>query len=240
MEVIPAIDLRGGKCVRLYQGDYERETVYSNDALEVAAAWSELGAKRLHIVDLDGARSGAPANLDVVAGIVSSVATPLQFGGGVRTLETAKAVVGLGVDRIILGSAATTSPELIPAILRDLHSDAVVVSVDARDGYVATEGWTKASSIAAVDLVDRMKQIGVQRFLYTDIGRDGTLAGPNLEGIRELVARSGVKLMAAGGIASVAHLASIAETGAEAAIVGRALYTRDVDLREAIAAVVSS
>ena len=237
MEVIPAIDLRDGKCVRLYQGDYDQQTVYSDDPVEVAVRWGDLGAPRLHVVDLDGARQGAPANLKVLEDILSSVSLPVQFGGGVRTVETAKAVAALGVDRVMVGTVAADSPELIEALCQVLTPAVVVVSVDARDGYVATEGWTESSRVRAADLIDRMMAMGVERFLYTDITRDGTLGGPNLAAIRELAARGPVKLMAAGGIASVAHLVGMAGLGIEAAVVGRALYTGDVDLPEALAAV---
>ena len=237
MEIIPAIDLRGGKCVRLYQGDYGRETVFSEDPVDVAARWVSQGATRLHIVDLDGARSGVPANLAAVKAIASAVSVPIQLGGGIRTMETATAVMSLGVDRVMVGTAAVESPDLIQSLLESLCSDAVVVSVDARDGLVAVDGWTRATEVLASDLIAGMQENGVRRFMYTDIARDGTLTEPNFEAIQELLSRTGAVLLAAGGISSLQHLLRLANLGAEGAVVGQALYTGAIELREALEAV---
>ena len=237
MEVIPAIDLRGGKCVRLYQGDYGRETVYSEDPIEVAARWASQGATRLHIVDLDGARSGAPANLAAVKEIASSVSVPIQLGGGIRTIDTATAVMALGVDRVMIGTAAVESPVLIQTLFEHLSSDEVVVSVDARDGFVAVKGWTRATEVVATDLISNMAENGVQRFMYTDIARDGTLTEPNFRAIQDLLSCTGTVLLAAGGISSLEHLTRLADLGVEGAVIGQALYTGAIDLREALAAV---
>ena len=234
MEAIPAIDLRGGKCVRLYQGDYERETVYSDDPVEVAARWVSLGATRLHVIDLDGAKDGAPANLGAIERIASSVPVPVQLGGGIRTLDAAKRALDLGVGRVIAGTIAVENPCLIREMCERLGADAVVVSVDARDGYVAVEGWTQSSRILASELMRRMTDIGVVRFLYTDIARDGTLSGPNFAAIETLSGKVDARFMAAGGISSVDHLLRLEELGVEAAIVGRALYTGDIKLVEAL------
>ncbi len=234
MEVIPAIDLRGGKCVRLYQGDYAQETVYSDDPLETALRWVDEGATRLHIVDLDGARDGSPANLGAVERIAASVEVPLHLGGGIRDLETARAAIDAGVSRIMLGTAAFEDADLIGALLSEFDAESVIVSVDAKDGMVALRGWTEGTSALATDLVADMAALGVIRFLYTDISRDGTLTEPNFEGVSALVGHGGIRLIAAGGIATVAHLERLAGIGAEAAIVGRAIYTGDIDLREAI------
>ncbi len=237
MEVIPAIDLRGGKCVRLYQGDYGRETVYSDDPKEVAARWTGLGATRLHVVDLDGARTGTLANIDVVRAITASVATPVQMGGGIRTTETARAVMSLGVDRVIVGTAAVEEPGVVEEMCRELGAASVVVGVDARDGYVAVHGWTEGSTVLAMELAVRVEKMGVQWLLYTDVGRDGTLTEPNFAAIGEMSGRTGVKLMVAGGISSVPHLRRLADIGVDAAIVGKALYTGDIGLPEARQAV---
>ena len=237
MEVIPAIDLRGGKCVRLYQGDYSRETVFSDDPLEVASRWTELGAQRLHVVDLDGARDGVSANLAVVGRIASAVSVPVQMGGGIRTADAAEAAVSLGVDRVILGTAALEDPDLASVLCRDLGADRVVVSVDARDGYVAVKGWTQGSATRASALVHAMETRGVRRFMYTDIARDGTLEGPNFAAIEELLGETKSHLIAAGGISSVDDLLGLADIGVEAAIVGTAAYTGDIDLAEALEAV---
>ena len=234
MEVIPAIDLRGGKCVRLYQGDYAQETVYSDDPLETALRWVDMGATRLHIVDLDGARDGKPANLKAVERIASAVDVPLHLGGGIRDMDTARAAIDAGVSRIMLGTAAVEDADLIGALLGGFGAESVIVSVDAKDGRVALRGWTEGSSALATDLVADMATLGVVRFLYTDISRDGTLTEPNFEGVSALVSQGDIRLIAAGGIATVAHLTRLAEIGAEAGIVGRAIYTGDIDLREAI------
>ncbi len=234
MEVIPAIDLRGGKCVRLYQGDYAQETVYSDDPLDTALHWVDMGATRLHIVDLDGAREGKPANLPAVESIASSVNVPLHLGGGIRDMATARAAIDAGVNRIMLGTAAFEDADLIAALLSDYGPESVIVGVDARDGKVALRGWTEGTGALAADLVADMAALGVVRFLYTDISRDGTLTEPNFDGVGALVNQGDTRIIAAGGIATVAQLERLAQIGAEAAIVGRAIYTGDIDLRNAI------
>ena len=237
MQVIPAIDLRGGKCVRLYQGDYAQETVYSDDPLETALRWVDMGATRLHIVDLDGARDGSPANLAAVERIASSVDSPLHLGGGIRDMDIARAAIDAGVSRIMLGTAAVEDADLIRNLLREFGAESVIVSVDAKDGRVALRGWTEGTSALATELVADMAALGVKRFLYTDISRDGTLTEPNFDGVSTLVNQDDIHIIAAGGIASVSHLERLADIGAEAAIVGRAIYTGNIDLREAIATI---
>ena len=232
MEVIPAIDLRGGKCVRLYQGDYAQETVYSDDPLDTALRWVDMGATRLHIVDLDGARDGSPANLGAVERIASAVDVPLHLGGGIRDLDTARAAIHAGVSRIMLGTAAVENTNLIGALLAEFGAESVIVSVDAKDGMVALRGWTEGTSALATDLVADMAALGVLRFLYTDISRDGTLTEPNFDGASALVNIGDIRLIAAGGIATIAHLERLDSIGAEAAIVGRAIYTGDINLRQ--------
>lgn len=237
MEVIPAIDLRGGKCVRLYQGDYGRETVYSDDPLETALRWVDMSAERLHIVDLDGAKQGYPANLHIVSAIASSVGVQVHLGGGIRSLETAHSVISAGVSRIMLGTAAVEDTALIRSLVQEIGSERLIVSVDAKDGQVALRGWTQSSNTLAADLITDMAGLGVVRFLYTDISRDGTLTEPNFRAVGTLTAQSDIHLLAAGGIASVEHLERLAALGVEGAIVGRAIYTGDIDLAKAIAAV---
>ena len=234
MEVIPAIDLRGGKCVRLYQGDYAQETVYSDDPLDTALRWIEMGATRLHIVDLDGARDGIPTNLAAVTRIASAVDVPLHLGGGIRDMDTARAAIDAGISRIMLGTAAFEDADLISVLLNDFGAESVIVTVDAKDGKVALRGWTEGTGALATDLVADMAELGVLRFLYTDISRDGTLTEPNFDGVSALVNQGDIRIIAAGGIATVAQLERLAEIGAEAAIVGRAIYTGDIDLRQAI------
>ena len=203
MELIPAIDLIDGKCVRLYQGDYSRETVYADDPVEVALRWESLGASRLHIVDLDGARSGNPDNLPVVERIVRSIGVPVQMGGGVRSLESARRIVGAGVRRVMLGTVAVRDPDIVHSACAELGSEAVVVAVDSRDGRVAVSGWTSASDMRATGLIAEMMKAGVRTFLCTDISRDGTLSGPNYALMRDLVEIAGDGVIAAGGIASL-------------------------------------
>jgi phosphoribosylformimino-5-aminoimidazole carboxamide ribotide isomerase len=240
MELIPAIDILGGKCVRLYQGDYGQETVYSEDPSSVAARWVEAGASRLHVVDLDGARAGVPTNVAEVKGIVSNASVPVQLGGGIRTVSAARTVLALGVERVLVGTAAVEEPALVRDMCRELGPEAVVVSVDARGGVVATDGWTRSGEVMATELVARMAEMGVRRFLYTDIDRDGTLTEPNFEAIGDLVRETGVPVVAAGGISSVDHLLSLADLGVEAAVIGKALYSGDIDFGEAVRALTPS
>ena len=236
MDVIPSIDLRGGKCVNLYQGDYARETVYSENPIDAATHWVGLGATRLHVVDLDGARSGAQVNLTVVKDMVSSVSAPVQLGGGIRTVETARDMMSLGIDRVVVGTAAIESPDLVQSLCEELGPDVVVVGVDARDGYVAVRGWTESSGVQALDLIMRMEGMGVRQFMYTDIARDGTLTEPNFSAIEDLAERTEARLMVAGGISAVPHIRRLVELGVDAAIVGKALYTGDIDFPQALEA----
>jgi phosphoribosylformimino-5-aminoimidazole carboxamide ribotide isomerase len=233
MEIIPAIDLRGGKCVRLYQGDYQQETVFSTDPVAVAQRWQGLGAPRLHLVDLDGAASGEPGNLSTIERILDVVKLPLQMGGGIRRMEIVERLFELGVERVILGTAALEDAQLVEESCRRF-GDAIVVSLDARDGYAATHGWRESSGVAAVELLRQMAALGVRRFIYTDISRDGTLTAPNFKAIAELIASTTLPIIASGGIASLHHLERLAELGAEGAIVGKALYTGNIDLKEAL------
>jgi phosphoribosylformimino-5-aminoimidazole carboxamide ribotide isomerase len=233
MEIIPAVDLRGGKCVRLYQGDYDRETVYSDDPVAMALRWQSEGAGRLHLVDLDGAAEGEPRNLDAIERVVAAVQIPVQVGGGIRSIQTIEQLAGVGVQRTILGTAAIEDPDLVGLACRRF-GDQIVVGVDARDGKVATRGWLEQSSANAGELAAAMEARGVARFIYTDIGRDGTLTGPNLEAVADFVRSVHVPVIAAGGIGSVEDLVRLAEAGVEGAIVGRAIYTGDVSLRDAL------
>ena len=234
MEVIPAIDLRHGRVVRLYQGDFKKETVYSQDPVQVAQEWAKAGAPRIHIVDLDGARDGSPANLDAVGRVAASVEVPLQVGGGIRTLDTARNVTGLGVARIVLGTAAVRDSKLVREACQTLGPEAVVVGVDARDGKVVIQGWLESASVAAEELVREMAALGVGRFIYTDVSRDATLKGPNFQAITTLMEEIEKPVIAAGGIGTMEDLERLAALGVEGAIVGVALYTGGIDLREAI------
>ena len=235
MEVIPAIDLKSGSCVRLYQGDYSRETVYSDDPLAVALAWQEQGAPRLHLVDLDGAVHGGPANLEIITAIVARLAIPVQVGGGIRNEDTAATVLGAGADRVVIGTAAVQEPSLVRSLCQRYGGERVVVAVDARDGRVAIKGWTEGTSVSSLELAQQMAGLGVLRLLYTDIARDGTLTEPNFAANTKLVQDTGLAILASGGIASLEHIRRLAATGVEGVILGRSLYTGDVKLEEVIA-----
>lgn len=236
MEVIPAIDLRGGRCVRLHQGDFDRETVFSDDPLAMALRWQQEGGPRLHLVDLDGAAAGEPAHLQVISDIVRSLDIPVQVGGGIRTAATARAWLEAGVDRVVIGTAAVRNPEMVAEVCRAHGGDRVVVSVDARNGMVALQGWTESSQVSALELALRMADLGVPRLLYTDIARDGMLSGPDLATNERLVEETGMAILASGGVASVDDIRQLVPTGVEGVIVGRALYTGAVSLGEALAA----
>ncbi len=236
MEIIPAIDLSNGKCVRLYQGDYSRETVFSDDPVAMALRWQSEGAKRLHLVDLDGAARGEPGNLGSVKKILAAIEIPVQVGGGIRTIETVEQLLALGVGRAILGTAAIENPVFVEEACRRF-GEQVVIGIDAREGNVATRGWLQQSQVKASELAARMVAVGARRFVYTDISRDGTLTSPNFEGIADFLSHVSVPVIAAGGISSVEDLERLAALGVEAAIVGRAIYTGDIALPEALAAV---
>jgi phosphoribosylformimino-5-aminoimidazole carboxamide ribotide isomerase len=236
MQIIPAIDIKGGRCVRLYQGDFSQETVYDADPRAVAQRWVSQGAQRLHLVDLDGAKAGRPVNTDTIVSIVRAVAVPVQLGGGLRTESAVRAALDLGVERVILGTAAVRQPELISQ-LAARYAEALIVGIDARDGAVATEGWTAATHIRATDLAEQMARLGVRRIIYTDISRDGTLTEPNFTATGALVRPGGPAIIASGGICRVEQLPKLADIGVEAAIVGRALYTGDLELQDALSSI---
>jgi phosphoribosylformimino-5-aminoimidazole carboxamide ribotide isomerase len=236
MEVIPAIDLRAGRCVRLHQGDFERETVFSDDPVAMALQWQAQGGTRLHVVDLDGAASGEPTHLGVISAIVSALEIPVQVGGGIRSVATATAWLEAGVERVVIGTAAVRDPDMVAEVCRDHGSERVVVSVDARDGMVALQGWTEPSQVTVLDLAHRMADLGIVRLLYTDIARDGMLTGPDLATNAKLVEETGMAILASGGVSSVEDVRQLVATGVEGVIVGRALYTGAVILPEAVAA----
>ena len=236
MEVIPAIDLRGGQCVRLHQGDFERETVFSDDPLAMARRWQEQGGQRLHLVDLDGAASGQPAHLEIISAITAALDIPVQVGGGIRSAATARAWLEAGVERVVIGTAAVRDPGMVQDVCRKHGSARVVVAVDARDGIVAVQGWTESSQVSVLELARRMSGLGVVRLLYTDIARDGMLTGPDLETNAQLVQETGMAVLASGGVASVEDIRLLAPTGVEGVVVGRALYTGAVSLPDAMAA----
>ena len=236
MEIIPAIDIRNGNCVRLYQGDYEQETIFSDDPVEMAMEWQSLGAMRLHVVDLDGAASGNLCNLGLITEIANALLIPVQVGGGIRQIETIEELFKAGVDRVILGTAAVEDAELVKEVCRRF-GQSVIVSIDAREGYLSTHGWQQETELGTVGFVHSMIKLGVRRFIYTDISRDGTLTEPNFSAIFELVEATRFPVIASGGISSLIHLKVLRQLGVEGAIIGKALYTKQINLKQALAVV---
>ena len=239
MQIIPAIDLLDGQCVRLHQGDYSQVTRFSDDPVAQALSWQEQGATRLHLVDLDGARSGLPVNDSTVKAITAALDIPVQLGGGVRGAERAEDLLACGLDRVILGTVALEQPQLVDR-LAALHPGRIVVGIDARNGKVATRGWIEESSTEATALAERFSGSGIAAIISTDIATDGTLAGPNLEALRAMAEASAVPVIASGGIGNLEHLLSLLALeplGVEGVIVGRALYDGRVDLGEALRAI---
>lgn len=237
MLIIPAIDLRAGKCVRLVEGRLDRETVYSDEPATVASSWQKMGAGYLHVVDLDGAFTGTPKNLDVISEILSAVSIPVQIGGGIRDLETVGQLLDMGAARVILGTVAINSPELVAECCAQ-YGDQIVLGIDARDGKVAIEGWGLTADKGAVELGLEMRERGVQRIIFTDIWRDGTLKGPNLEAIKEMAQSTKLKIIASGGISTIDDICALKEIetlGIEGVIVGKALYAGTLELADALA-----
>jgi phosphoribosylformimino-5-aminoimidazole carboxamide ribotide isomerase len=239
-EVIPAIDLRGGKCVRLFQGDYAQETIYGEDPVAMALHWQQLGAKRLHVVDLDGARSGRQANAAAVRAIVGAVSIPIQLGGGVRDLDVVSHWLSHGVDRVFLGTVAVTNHDLVRAACRRFPGR-IGAGADARDGQIAVRGWEESSGETLVDFSKRLLSAGAAALSYTNIALDGTLLGPDIDGITRLLGEIGeteAQIILSGGVSSVEDIvASSKVAGLGGVIVGRALYEGTVDLTAALAAI---
>jgi phosphoribosylformimino-5-aminoimidazole carboxamide ribotide isomerase len=234
LEVIPAIDLRGGRCVRLLQGDYAREMVFSDDPVAIARQWEEEGASRLHVVDLEGARTGFPAESETIERIVAAVSIPVQVAGGIRSLEHANHYLRTGAERIVFGTAAVKNSTLIVEALA-MDAAAVVVALDHRDGIVRTDGWLEGSAAILLDLAQRMQSLGVQRILSTDITRDGMLTEPNYESLEELRAATALAIIASGGVSTADQVRRLSRLGVEAVIIGRALYSGGLRLSEALA-----
>jgi phosphoribosylformimino-5-aminoimidazole carboxamide ribotide isomerase len=234
-EIIPAIDLYGGKCVRLTQGDYAQQTVYGDDPPAMAERWASLGAQRIHTVDLEAARAGHPVQLEVVGRIVERVAVPVQLGGGMRTRDDVRAAFDVGVRSVILGTALITDTEFADWCL-STYPDRVIVGLDARDGRVAVKGWQESTDIRALDIGQDLARRGARTVIYTDISRDGMLGGPNVEGVGAMVA-TGMRVIASGGVSTIEQIIALRGVGAAGAILGKAIYTGDLDVSAAIAAV---
>ena len=237
MEVIPAIDILEGKCVRLYRGDYDRSVIFNDNPVDVAKKWAELGARRIHVVDLDGAKEGKTTNYRAIEEIVKSISIPVQIGGGLRDRQSISQLLDLGIARTIVGTIAVEQPELVNEIIAEFPGK-IAIAIDARDGKVATRGWLETSPIAAVELAQKFPQ--ATAIIYTDIHRDGTLSGVNEEALREMAEAVEIPVIASGGVSGLTDLLSLLTLeliGVTGVIIGKALYTGDVDLSEAILAV---
>jgi len=236
MQVIPAIDIRSGRCVRLRQGDFGRETVFSDDPVAMAQRWVAAGAERLHVVDLDGAKSGEPQNVEVVRAIAATVPVPCQFGGGVRSDEAAELLLGrCRMERIVVGTKAVDDPEWFER-LANRYPGRTCLGLDARDGIVVAEGWQQARGVSAVELAQRFDHLPLAAIIYTDTARDGIMQGPNVSATAELVRLVRTPVIASGGVSSVEDVIALSEIGVAGCIVGRALYEGKLVLEEAIEA----
>ena len=239
MLILPAIDIRGGKCVRLTQGDFGKEKVYSDFPEEQALKWQEEGAKFLHVVDLDGAREGAPTNIFAIKKILESVKIPIEVGGGIRTMEDVEMYMDLGVERVILGSSAVENPDFVKEAAEEFGGEKVVVGIDARNGVVAVHGWNDFGAIKAEELAMQIGDFGISTIIYTDIARDGTLGGVNAKYLASIAEKSGISVIASGGVSSVEDIRNLKKyesSGIIGAIVGKAIYEGILNLPDALKA----
>jgi phosphoribosylformimino-5-aminoimidazole carboxamide ribotide isomerase len=236
MLIIPAVDIKDGKCVRLEQGAMDRETVFSAHPEQMAVQWEMKGAAKLHIVDLDGAVSGRPVNKKIIQRIAASISIPVEMGGGIRSLDTIEEYIGLGVAEVIIGSAAYNDPDLVGEAC-ERFPGRIIVGIDARDGRVAVHGWTESTGVSAIELAERFEGAGVTALIYTDIARDGMKSGPNIESIRVFARATPLPVIAAGGVSSlkdIEDLFLLKKDGLSGIIIGRALYDRSIELDKAI------
>jgi phosphoribosylformimino-5-aminoimidazole carboxamide ribotide isomerase len=235
MEIIPAIDLRAGKCVRLTQGDYNRETVFGDDPVAIAQQWEALGATRLHVIDLEGAKEGEPRQLEVVAAIIRAVKIPIELGGGIRSEAAARQAINIGVDRVIMGTAALDGEKALR--LHEMLGESLAGGIDAHGGKVAVRGWVEITDVNAIDLARWLVNLGIHWIVYTDIGSDGMLEGANIPAMREMIeAVPKARIIASGGVTTVEDIRNLRTAGAAAAIVGMALYTGKLNLKAALEA----
>lgn len=234
MMLYPAVDLKNGKCVRLLQGRFDAITEYGDDPVAMARKWAALGAEALHVVDLDGARSGVAGNREIIKAMAAAVDIPVQTGGGIRTPADVEELLCAGLARVILGTSAVKNRVMVKEML-DRHGSRIVIGIDAKDGFVSVDGWETGSGLEAVAFAREMAGLGAKTVIYTDIATDGTLAGPNLTAMRDMIEQSGMEVIASGGVGSVADLLALKEIGAAGAITGKAIYTGAIDLAEALA-----
>jgi phosphoribosylformimino-5-aminoimidazole carboxamide ribotide isomerase len=235
VEIIPAVDIMDGKCVRLVQGKFDQSTVYSDDPVDAARRWADEGAKRLHLVDLNGSRIGSPRETDTVRRILAAVTVPAQLGGGIRTLQTARAMIEMGVGRIIIATSAALDTHEAQAIFAELGERAAL-GVDARDGRIAVKGWQETTAQTAVEFALRMQALGARRVIYTDISRDGMLAGANVQAVAAMVEALDIPVIASGGVTTLDDIRKLKAAGVEGAIIGKALYSGELALADALAA----
>ncbi len=235
MQIWPAIDLLGGKCVRLEQGDYQRETVFADDPVAVAQSFQAQGARHLHLVDLDGARDGKPTNLEAVRKVVAAVDMQCELGGGIRDQKTIESLLEVGLDRLVLGTSALKNADCFRQMCQE-YPERLVLGIDAREGMVATDGWLETSTTPAVELADEFRDVPLAAIVYTDIATDGMLAGPNLSAMAQMQEHVNVPVVASGGVTTVEDVRRLASAGLAAAIIGRALYAGTINLPAALAA----
>lgn len=233
MEIFPAIDLKEGRCVRLYQGEFSKETVMNEDPVAQAIIFEKSGAKTLHIVDLDGAIAGESVNLLVIERICKAVRIPVQVGGGIRSLVAVEKLLSVGVDKVILGTAALYDKAFLEEAVR-LYKEKIIVGIDAKNGFVATRGWLDVSDISYIDLAKQMENVGVQTIVFTDISKDGTLAGPNVEQLELLQKSVDIRLIASGGVASIQDVKKLNDMNIYGVIIGKALYEKTINLEEVL------
>jgi len=233
MKIYPAIDVKDGRCVRLVQGKFSDVTVYADDPVEMALKWEKLGAEYLHVVDLDGARVGEPVNTSIISKMAVNLGIPVQLGGGVRSIEMIEILICKGIQRVILGTSAVNNQELVKKAVSTFDNN-IVIGIDAKDGFVAIEGWAKTSSFTAIEFAKRMEELGAKTIIYTDIDTDGMLTGPNLKAMEEMVKAVNIEIIASGGVSKIEDIKNLKEVGVSGAIIGKALYTGNIDLAEAI------
>lgn len=233
MIIYPAIDMKDGSCVRLTQGAYDRMTVYEKDLVKVAKRWEDMGAEILHLVDLDGAKNGNRVNQPAVKEILDNINIPIQLGGGIRDTEGVKTLLDMGVDQVIIGTVAVENPEWVKEMIQ-IYGDKIIVSIDALNGLLATNGWQSVSDVKAIDFIKRLKSYGLSRIVYTDIEKDGMLIGPNFQIYEELAARVDIEVIASGGVTSLEDIKRLKEMGLYGAIIGKALYDGKLDLGEVL------